>query len=118
MRVLLVDDNRDAAATLGMVLEHLGADVHVAYDGNEALQMFDERAPSVVLLDIGMPGMDGYEVARRMRAHSRGRDAAIVALTGWDQEEDRRRAREAGFEHHLVKPAEIDVLRRLLADIQ
>jgi signal transduction histidine kinase len=118
MRVLLVDDNRDAAASLGMVLKHLGADVHLAYDGKEALQVFDESAPSVVLLDIGMPGMDGYEVARRMRAHSRGREAAIVALTGWGQEEDRRRAREAGFEHHLVKPAEIDVLQKLLAEIQ
>jgi CheY-like chemotaxis protein len=118
IRILIVDDNRDAAASLGMVLKHLGADVHLAYDGEEALAMFDESAPALVLLDIGMPGMDGYEVARRLRARERGREAAIVALTGWGEEEDRRRAQEAGFEHHLVKPAKIDVLQKLLAELQ
>jgi len=118
MRILVVDDNRDAAASLGMILEVLGAEVRVAHDGAEALDAFHASDPAVVLLDIGMPGMDGYEVARTLRACYPGRRPALVALTGWGQEEDRRRVRAAGFEHHLVKPAEIDILQALLMDIQ
>jgi two-component system CheB/CheR fusion protein len=116
-RILLVDDNRDAAQSLSMVLRILGAEVRVAYDGDEALQACESYQPGVVLLDIGMPGMDGYEVARRIRGRRAGRAPAIVALTGWGQEADRRRAREAGFDHHLVKPADLHTLQALLASL-
>jgi CheY-like chemotaxis protein len=114
MRVLVVDDNEDGAVSLAMVLQHLGADVRVTHDGPSAIEAFAEWQPAVVLLDIGMPGMNGYDVARTIRAQFPDRAASLVALTGWGQDEDRRRAREAGFEHHLVKPAEIDALRGLL----
>jgi PAS domain S-box-containing protein len=116
-RVLVVDDNRDAAESLSLVLKFLGADVRVARDGPEALQAYEAYKPSVVFLDIGMPGMDGYEVARRIRQGNGGRPA-IVALTGWGQEQDRRRAREAGFDHHLVKPAELGALQSILASLE
>ena len=116
-RILVVDDNRDAADSLGMILKVLGAEVRVARDGTEALEAYSVYDPAVVLLDIGMPGMDGYEVARRIRAQSRGARPTIIALTGWGQENDRREAREAGFDHHLVKPAEIGVLKALLRSI-
>jgi signal transduction histidine kinase/DNA-binding response OmpR family regulator len=116
-RVLVVDDNHDAADSLGMILKLLGADVRVARDGPEALETLQDYDPEVVLLDIGMPGMDGYEVARRIRAQRRGPRPTIVALTGFGQEKDRRDAREAGFDHHLVKPAEIDALKALLTSL-
>jgi PAS domain S-box-containing protein len=116
-RILVVDDNRDAADSLSMVLKFLGADVRVARDGRQALEEFDAYDPAVVLLDIGMPGMDGYEVARRIRRRFPERRASIVALTGWGQEKDRRMAQEAGFDHHLIKPAEIGALQALLASI-
>ena len=114
-RVLVVDDNRDAAESLGTLLEMIGVDVRVEYDGAGALRTFADYHPSVVLLDLGMPGMDGFEVARRIQAHPGGAAATLVAMTGWGQEEDRRRTREAGFAHHLVKPAELRTLRRLLS---
>jgi PAS domain S-box-containing protein len=113
--VLVVDDNRDAAESLGMLLRTVGAEVHVVHDGPAALAAFETFRPQVVLLDIGMPNMDGYEVARRLRALSRQRRVAIVAVTGWGQDEDRRRVREAGFDHHLVKPVELGSLQTLLA---
>jgi len=116
-RILVVDDNQDAADSLGKILEFLGADVRLAKDGAEALETFKTHDPAVVLLDIGMPGMDGYEVAQRIRGGFPERRAALVALTGWGQEEDRRRAREAGFDHHLVKPAEIADLQKLLSSL-
>ncbi len=96
-----------------MILGHLGADVEVAYGGHECLEIYPRYKPQLVLLDIGMPGMDGYEVARRLRRSDPG-GAALVALTGWDQEEDRRKAREAGFDHHLVKPADLERLGEAL----
>jgi CheY-like chemotaxis protein len=116
-RVLVVDDNADAAQSLGSILTLLGAHVRVAQDGPEALEAFGAHDPSVVLLDIGMPGMDGYEVARTIRARFPERRPAIVALTGWGQEEDRRRAKEAGFDHHLIKPADLNMLQLLLITI-
>jgi signal transduction histidine kinase/CheY-like chemotaxis protein len=116
-RVLVVDDNRDAADSLGLLLKVLGAEVRVARDGAEALEAYSAYDPAVVLLDIGMPGMDGYEVARRIRAQSPGPRPTIVALTGWGQENDRREAREAGFDHHMVKPAELGALKELLRSI-
>jgi CheY-like chemotaxis protein len=96
----------------------LGAEVRVARDGAEALETFAAYKPSVVLLDIGMPGMNGYEVARAIRSRFAGHPTVLVALTGWGQEDDRRRASEAGFDHHLVKPAEIEALQKLLADLE
>jgi CheY-like chemotaxis protein/two-component sensor histidine kinase len=116
-RVLIVDDNRDAAESLSRVLQMLGADVRVAHDGPEALEAFRSYQPAVVLLDIGMLGMDGYEVARRLRADFPDRRVALVAMTGWGQEEDRRRAREAGFDHHLTKPADMTALQTLLVSL-
>jgi PAS domain S-box-containing protein len=114
---LVVDDNRDAGDSLGEVLALLGADVRVARDGREALAAFETFQPRVVLLDIGMPDMNGYEVARAIRTRYPGAPTTLVALTGWGQEDDRRRAREAGFDHHLVKPAELDALQALLGSL-
>ena len=113
-RILVVDDNRDAADSLAMVLASLGAEVRVARDGFEALEALNSYEPSMVLLDIGMPGLDGYEVARAIRKRFPERRTTLVALTGWGQESDRRKAREAGFDHHLVKPVEIGALLAIL----
>jgi PAS domain S-box-containing protein len=117
-RFLVVDDNRDAAESLGTLLQLHGADVRVAYSGPEALEALATYRPSVVLLDIGMPGMDGHEVARRIRQRPELRDVALVALTGWGQEKDRHRSQLAGFDDHLVKPADISSLEKLLASLQ
>ena len=113
-RVLVVDDNEDAIETLQTLLESLGATVAVAGNGREALAQFERFAPDAVLLDIGMPGMDGYEVARRIRALPAGAAASLVAVTGWGQQEDVRRCFEAGFDHHLVKPVDVDRLWTLI----
>jgi signal transduction histidine kinase/ActR/RegA family two-component response regulator len=117
LRVLVVDDNRDAADSLGVLLGFLGYSVEVAHDGNDALRAAERFHPALVLLDLGMPEMDGYEVARRLRAQPRWRDLVLVALTGWGQEEDRQRSHEAGFDHHLVKPTDLDALQQLFADV-
>ncbi|WP_053076674.1 ATP-binding protein [Caenimonas sp. SL110] len=117
-RVLVVDDNHDAGDTMGQILELLGADVRTARDGLEALATFQDYRPSVVLLDIGMPGMSGYEVAQAIRTRYPGDTTKLVALTGWGQDDDRRRARDAGFDHHMVKPADIAALEALLASMQ
>jgi signal transduction histidine kinase/DNA-binding response OmpR family regulator len=114
-RVLVVDDNRDAAESLGLLLEVAGHQVRLCHDGPSALQAAEEYQPEVVLLDIGLPAMDGYQVARQLRARPTTRQALLVALTGYGQEEDLRRAREAGFDHHLVKPADLETLTGLLA---
>ena len=115
--VLVVDDYEDAAAALSMLLRALGAAVHVAHSGEEALAALDTHRPGVVLLDIGMPGMDGYEVARRIRELPDHRDVTLIALTGWGQETDRRRSREAGFDHHLLKPVDFRALEELLTSL-
>ena len=115
--ILVVDDTRDAADSLALVLEHLGSEVRIAREGTEALALLDAYTPTVVLLDIGMPGLNGYDVARAIRQRFAGRRPALVALTGWGQEKDVRAAREAGFDHHLVKPVEIAALQRLLAEL-
>jgi PAS domain S-box-containing protein len=114
-RVLVADDNRDAAESLGALLEMLGSEVSLAFDGAQAVEAARTFKPDVALLDIGMPELDGYAAARRIRSESGARRVKLVALTGWGQDEDRRRAREAGFDEHLVKPAELDDLRALLA---
>jgi DNA-binding response OmpR family regulator len=112
-RILVVDDNADAADSLGMLLEVRGDEVRIAYDGLEALEAEDEFKPEVVLLDIGMPKVSGYDVARRIR-ESRGTGVLIVAITGWGQEDDRLRAREAGFNHHFTKPVDFEMLLALI----
>ena len=112
-RVLVVDDNADAADSLAMLLQVRGEEVRVAYDGEEALAAEEGFEPHVVLLDIGMPKLSGYEVARRIRDR-RGPEVLIVAITGWGQEEDKLRAREAGFDHHFTKPVDYAVLLDLI----
>jgi PAS domain S-box-containing protein len=113
-RVLIVDDNEDAAGTLDMLLRSLGYQTRVVNNGMAALSAAPEFQPDVVLLDIGMPGLDGYEVARRLRAMKRGAALRIIAITGWGQEADRLRSSEAGFDLHLVKPVEPTDLMRIL----
>ncbi len=113
-RVLIVDDNVDAADSLAMLLRTKGQEVEVAYDGPSALAKAEAAPPAVAFLDLGMPKMDGYELARAFRADPVLKDVILVALTGWGQPEDRERTKEAGFDHHLVKPAEVDALHELL----
>jgi CheY-like chemotaxis protein len=116
-RILIVDDNRDAAISLGMLLELSGYEIETAYDGSAAIDAAARFQPQVILLDIGLPGLDGYEVARRMRSEPWGKQATLVAVTGWGQAEDRERSKAAGFDAHLVKPVDHDALVKLLAEI-
>jgi PAS domain S-box-containing protein len=116
-RVLVVDDNRDAAESLGMLLKLLGADVQVVYNGPDALEAVANHKPAVVLLDIGMPGMDGHEVARRIRQDPAFSNVKLIALTGWGQAEDRRRSHSAGFDYHLIKPTDFGALQTLLTSL-
>ncbi len=115
LRILVVDDCRDAADSLALLLTVLGHQVRTAYDGPAALEMAASFLPEVVLLDIGLPGMDGCEVACRLRERPETRDAVLVACTGYGQEADRKRCREAGFDHFLLKPFELDELQRVLS---
>jgi CheY-like chemotaxis protein len=110
-RILIVDDNADAAATLNILLGSLGYDCKIAATGVEALQLAPEFKPDVVLLDIGLPGIDGYEVARRLRTLIQHRHMKIVAVTGWGQEADKLKSREAGIDVHLLKPINSDELQ-------
>jgi CheY-like chemotaxis protein len=114
-RILVVDDNRDSALSLAMMLSLMGNETRTAHDGPEGLEAAAAFRPDVLLLDIGLPKMNGYDVCRRLRDQPWGKSIVIVALTGWGQEEDRRRSREAGFDHHLVKPVDPPVLEALLA---
>jgi CheY-like chemotaxis protein len=114
-RILVVDDNVDAAESLALLLRIEGHEVHVAHDGPAALAAIAADRPDVVFLDIGMPVMNGYEVAQRLRKMPGLENLLLVAMTGWGQEEDRRRSQEAGFDYHLVKPADPEALRQLLA---
>ena len=116
-RVLIVDDNRDAAEWLATLLSLSGHETHVALDGEQAVKAAERLLPDAILLDIGLPRVDGYEVCRRIRQQPWGRDLMIVALTGWGQEEDRQKSREAGFNTHLVKPVHDDVILSLLASL-
>jgi signal transduction histidine kinase/DNA-binding response OmpR family regulator len=113
-RVLVVDDNVDGADSLGRLLQLDGHHVRLAHDGPTALAAADEFRPDAIVLDIGLPGMDGFEVARRLRGRVDTPPAMLVAVTGYGRTEDRRRSREAGFDHHLVKPVDLDQLRELL----
>ena len=116
-RILVVDDNRDSARSLAMLLKIGGHEVHTAFDGMEAFAAADSVRPEVVLLDIGLPKLNGYEVARKIREQSWGGGVVLVALTGWGQDEDRRKSKEAGFNHHFVKPVEQSALNSYLASL-
>jgi PAS domain S-box-containing protein len=116
-RILIVDDNRDSADSLSMLLEITGNKTYMAHDGIEALEAIEKYRPEVVLLDIGLPRLDGHEVCRRIREKSWGKDIVIIALTGWGQEDDRRKSEEAGFNGHLVKPVDYDELLELLSSL-
>jgi CheY-like chemotaxis protein len=113
-RVLVVDDNADALESLSRLVNLMGNDVRQAHDGLEAIDVARSFRPDIVLMDLGMPNLNGYEAARRMRQEPWARDVSLVATTGWGQEEDRRRTAEAGFDRHLVKPIEITSLREVL----
>jgi DNA-binding response OmpR family regulator len=116
LRILVADDNQDAADSLQRVLSLYGYDARVTYDGRSALQLGESFNPEIAILDIGMPGATGYEVASAMRKR-RGNGVTLVALTGWGQEADRRRATEAGFDYHLTKPVDPSLLNDLLVEI-
>jgi CheY-like chemotaxis protein len=116
-RVLVVDDNADAADSLGLLLEVAGHEVRIEYGGEAGLQAADEFRPEVVFCDIGMPTLNGHEVAARLRRDARFARVPLVALTGWGTEEDKRRARDAGFDYHLTKPAGVDSLASVLTQI-
>jgi CheY-like chemotaxis protein len=114
-RVLVVDDNRDGADAMAMALQLSGNDTATAYDGLEAILKAQSFHPDVILLDIGLPGMDGNDTCRKIREEPWGRDLVLIAITGWGQEEDRRASREAGFDAHLVKPVIHSELVKLIA---
>ena len=114
LRVLEVDDNQDVADSCAALLQCLGMNVRVAYDGATALALVSEFKPHLALVDIGMPGMDGLETARRLRALPEGKDLVLVALTAWSHAEVGHRVRDAGFDHHLVKPLSMQALEPLL----
>lgn len=115
-RILVADDNVDAADSLSMLLRFAGHHTRTAYDGERALALAREFQPDVMLLDIGMPGRNGYELARSIRSEHWGRDVLLIAVSGWGQAEDQLRSRDAGFDHHLVKPVELEIFERLLQD--
>jgi CheY-like chemotaxis protein len=113
-RIVVIDDNQDAAESLAMLLRLKGHDVQIAYDGPSGLALALDGAPDCVLVDIGLPGMDGYEVAKRLRSRDGNGRTLLIALTGYGQQEDRARSQQAGFDHHLVKPVAQNVLEDVL----
>ncbi len=117
LKILVIDDGESAADMLALFFEFEGYEVRKAYDGERGLEIAAEMEPDLVLLDLAMPGIDGYETARRLRETPAGRQAALVALTGWSEDSERDRTTEAGFDHHLVKPAEPKMLRDLLVTL-
>jgi signal transduction histidine kinase/ActR/RegA family two-component response regulator len=116
-RILIVDDNRDSADSLSMMLKIMGNTTYTAYDGEEAVRAAGAYRPDVILLDIGLPKLNGYEACRRIRQQPGGTSLVIVAQTGWGQEEDRQRTHESGFDYHLVKPVDLQALMKLLAGL-
>ena len=117
-RILVVDDNRDSAESLAMLLKLTGHETHTAYDGLEAVAAAATFRPEVVLLDIGLPKLNGYDACRKIREQPWGKGMALIALTGWGQDEDRRKSQEAGFDGHLVKPIDHATLTKLLAELR
>jgi PAS domain S-box-containing protein len=118
LRILIVDDNQDGANSLTMMLKIMGNDTRTAYDGLQGVEMAEQFRPDVVLLDIGLPRLNGYEACRRIRNQAWGISTILIAMTGWGQDEDRRRSHQAGFDHHLVKPVDPKSLMELLAELQ
>jgi len=116
-RILIVDDNEASAKTLGWTLEILGHEARLAHEGKKAIEMAKAYLPDVILLDIGLPGMNGYEVCRALRQEPMLKDAVIIAQTGWGQKEHRQLSQEAGFNHHLVKPISMGILQEILAEM-
>jgi CheY-like chemotaxis protein len=117
-RILVVDDNHDSAMSLAMMLSIMGHDTRTAHDGESAVATAESFLPEVVLLDIGLPKLNGYEVAQRIREHAWGKSMFLIAVTGWGQEEDRQRSSEVGLNVHMVKPVEPAALERLLAELR
>jgi CheY-like chemotaxis protein len=115
LRILIVDDNRPAADMLAMILESYGNELFIAYSGQQAIELAEKHRPDVILLDLSMPVVDGYEVARTIRRQPRGQEPMLIALTGWVQERDKQKARDAGFDHHVVKPTKASDLRGILS---
>ena len=113
-RILVVDDNRDAADSMASMLELMGQEVQTAYSGAEAITAAASFQPAVILMDIGMPGLNGYEATQQIRAQASGQRVKVIAVTGWGQEQDRTRSRAAGCDGHLVKPVDVAELERLL----
>jgi len=119
LRILVVDDNRDAADSMTMILRRImGHEIETAYDGHAGVEAAKWFRPHIALLDIGMPKVDGYEACRRIREQPGGKNITLVALTGWGQDEDRRRTLDAGFDVHLLKPADCTSLEKLLASLE
>jgi CheY-like chemotaxis protein len=116
-KILVVDDNHDSALSLAMMLSIMGHDTRTAHDGESAVTTAESFLPEVVLLDIGLPKLNGYEVAQRIRQHPWGRSMFLIAVTGWGQEEDRQRSAEVGLNVHMVKPVEPAALEKLLAEL-
>lgn len=114
-RILVADDNQDGAESLAMLIESSGHEVYLAHTGVDAVRMAALHRPHVAILDIGMPGLDGYQAAQQIRDQPWGVHMTLIALTGWGQEDDKRRAQWAGFDHHLTKPVDPAVLEKLLA---
>ena len=114
LKILVADDSQDGADSLAFLLKAAGHEVFTAYDGRTAIQLAEQHRPDVVLLDIGMPEVSGYDVARAIRREAWGRSMRLIALTGWGQAEHRRRSLEVGFDDHLVKPVELDLLENVL----
>jgi CheY-like chemotaxis protein len=117
-RILVADDNTDSAESLALLLTLRGSEVRTAHDGWEAVETAAAFGPDIVLLDIGMPRLNGYEAARKIREQARGKRVVLIALTGWGQDEDRRRSTDAGFDFHLVKPVDFAALEQLLASLE
>lgn len=117
-RILVVDDNHDSALSLAMMLSIMGHDTRTAHDGESAVETAESFLPEVVLLDIGLPKLNGYEVAQRIREQPWGRSMFLIAVTGWGQEEDRQRSSEVGLNVHMVKPVEPAALERLLSELR
>ena len=116
-RILVADDDHDSAESLAMLFELMGHDVRAAHNGLAAVDLAEMFRPDLIVLDIGMPGIDGYEVCRRIRQQSWGRSTVIAALTGWSRDEDKDRSEQAGFDHFLVKPVDPKALEDLIAAV-
>lgn len=118
LRIVVADDNVDTAHSLSLLLEALGHEARIAHNGVQALGIAVEFQPDAMIIDIGMPGLDGHDLARRIRAEDWGKELLLIAASGWGQDEDKQKSLEAGFNMHLVKPVELQTLEGLLATIK